>query len=152
FDFDKVFVDYPPLIPNFLIDWFYKTKNHKLTYRFPGILEQKIRILSHHHVLRPPIEENIRSFAKIAQDRKYELFLVSGRFGFLEDRTKHWLYTYNFEHYFKQIHFNFENEQPHLFKERIITHLQIDTFIDDDLDLLFYLADKHPDISFFWVN
>lgn len=152
FDFDKVFVNYPPFVPTSVIDFFYKKKNHNLVYRFPGFIEQKIRIVSHHHFFRPPIRENIDSLSEIARKGKFELFLVSGRFGFLKDKTKHWLKKHDIEKYFKEMHFNFQNEQPHLFKHNIINKLNIKQFIDDDLDLLLHLASKNPHISFFWIN
>lgn len=152
FDFDKVFVNYPPFVPTFVIDFLYKKKNHNLIYRYPGTFEQKIRILSHHHLFRPPITENIRSLEKIARDTEIEIYLVSGRFGFLRDRTKEWLDTHNIKKYFRELYFNVKNEQPHLFKNKIINRLKLEKFVDDDLDLLFYLADKNPHIEFFWLN
>jgi len=152
FDFDKVFVNYPPLIPDFLIDKLYKRKNHKLTYRFPDKLEQKIRILSHHPILRQQIKENVTALSKIAKEGTFEIYLVSGRFGFLKDRTRKFLEKYDLNNYFKGIFFNFENEQPHLFKEKTLKKLGIKKFIDDDIDLLFYLSEKIQDIELYWLN
>ncbi len=151
FDFDKVLVHYPPLIPDQFINWIYKKRSKTLTYRFPGKIEQKIRILSHFPLFRHPITENLDVVKKLSK-KKIPVFLVSGRFGFLEKRTKHWIKKHDLEKYFQEIHFNFQNEQPHLFKDRLMKKLNITHFVDDDLDLLMYLAKNNPKIKFFWVD
>lgn len=151
FDFDKVLVNYPPLIPDPFINWIYKKRSKTLKYRFPGTLEQKIRILSHYPPFRHPMTENIDT-VKSLYKKKVPIFLISGRFGFLEKRTDIWLKKHALRKYFKEIHFNFNNEQPHLFKDRIIKSLRITHFVDDDLDLLLYLAKHNPKVVFYWFN
>ncbi|RJQ27463.1 hypothetical protein C4577_01380 [Candidatus Parcubacteria bacterium] len=152
FDFDKVFADYPPLIPSKVINYLYKKHNHKLSYRIPGRFEQKIRVLSHHTFFRPPIKRNIEALKKITKEKDLEIFLISSRFQFLKERTEKWLNKNNFKKYFKELYFNFENQQPHLFKDDIINKLKIKKYIDDDLHLLMYLAQKHPEIDFYWIE
>lgn len=151
FDFDKVFVDYPPLIPDFVIDRLYKNKDKKLSYRFPGKIEQQIRIASHHPLLRPPIKNNIKSLENIIKDKKYEIYLISSRFSFLKKRTQQWFEENKINSLFKHIYFNFDNEQPHEFKNKMIQSLHINRYVDDDLDTLNYLALKNKDIVFFWI-
>ncbi len=161
FDFDKVFIDYPPLVPYTLVDFLYKgavvfkknkSKNQKIHYRFPGLVEQKIRILSHYYIFRRPISENIKFLKKISERKKNKTYLVSSRFSFLKKRTEEILTKYNLNKYFDGIYFNFENKQPHLFKEQTIKNLKIDTYIDDDLDLSLYLAQKMPNLTIYWVR
>ena len=109
FDFDKVFVNYPPGIPNKLIDYLYKghlalmkgkTKNVTLSYRYPGTIEQKIRMLSHAKILRPAIIENINALKKISQLKNCKTYLVSSRYGFLKSKTEEWLEKEKIEKYF----------------------------------------------------
>lgn len=150
-DFDKVLVNYPPLIPDQFINWIYKKRSKTLKYRFPGKLEQKLRILSHYPLFRHPIVENV-SAVKSFYKKKIPVYLISGRFGFLEKRTENWLNIHKLKKYFKEIYFNFENNQPHLFKDKLMKKLKITHFIDDDLDLLMYLAKNNPKIKFYWVD
>lgn len=152
FDFDKVFVNYPPFIPGSLIEYLYKRRNHNLSYRFPGKLEQKIRILSHIPFFRPPIKENIESLKKIYEKNDSRIYLVSSRFSFLKDRTELWDRVNNIFRYFEEIYFNFADEQPHIFKNRIIKKARIEKFIDDDLDLLLYLSERNTKVKFYWIN
>lgn len=151
FDFDKVLVNYPPLVPDQFINWVYKKRSKTLRYRFPGSLEQKIRILSHYPLFRHPMEENVAAVKKISL-KKIPVFLISGRFGFLDKRTEDWLKKHSLKKYFRDIQFNFQNEQPHIFKDRMIKQLRITHFVDDDLDLLMYLAKNNPTIIFYWFN
>ncbi len=161
FDFDKVFIDYPPFIPYSFIDYLYKgslvfrknrTKNVVLHYRSPGPFEQKIRILSHYPIFRNVIKNNVTSLKKISEMKNCKTYLVSSRFGFLKERTENIMDKYHLKKYFDGIYFNFENQQPHIFKEKTIKKLKIDIYIDDDLDLALYLAKKNPALKIFWLR
>jgi hypothetical protein len=50
------------------------------------------------------------------------------------------------------MYFNYDNKQPHEFKNEIIKKLDLDILVDDDLQLLEYLTDKNPKTKFFWLN
>lgn len=161
FDFDKVFIDYPPFIPYSIIDYLYKgslvlrkngTKNVILHYRFPGSFEQKVRILSHYPIFRRPLKNNISALKKITESKEDKTYLVSSRFGFLKKRTDVILQKYNLNKYFDGIYFNYSNMQPHIFKEKTIRNLKIEIYIDDDIDLALYLAKKIPNLRIFWVR
>jgi hypothetical protein len=152
FDFDKVFIDFPPFIPYSFIDYLYKGSPNTLHYRFPGKLEQKIRIFSHYPPFRHPLRNNINALKNIVNEKKYTTYLVSSRFGFLKKRTEAILNKYKLNQYFDGIFFNYEDRQPHVFKEETIRRLKIDTYIDDDIDLALYLAKKIPSLRIFWVR
>jgi hypothetical protein len=152
FDFDKVFVNYPPLIPDAFINWVYKKKSKTLKYRMPGKFEQKIRIFSHYPLFRHPVEHNIEALRALHNKKTHSLYLISGRLGFLDKRTDQWMRKFPIKKYFKDIYFNFSNKQSHLFKDEIIKSLNITHFVDDDLDLLLYLAKNNPKVSFYWIN
>lgn len=150
-DFDKVFVSLPPLVPPSIIDMFYKKKTATLTYRMPGAIEKKIRALSHSTLFRHPLKENIESLIEISK-KNPEIYLISSRFSFLKEQTDLWLRDQKIEKYFKKMYFNFEDKQPHIFKDEIIKKLGIDIFIDDDLDLLMYLNEKNSKIKLYFLT
>lgn len=153
FDLDRVFVKYPPFIPTFIIDKSYKRKiKDKLLYRIPAKPEQLLRLMLHHPVFRQPIKENIAFTKKLALKNSNKHYLISGRFGFLKNKTHELIKKYGFDKIFNGLYFNFDNNQPHLFKDEIIKKLNIDLYVDDDLQLLEYLAEKNPKIKFFWLN
>lgn len=152
FDFDKVFIDYPPLVPSSLVDRLYKKKaNGHLLYRIPSKPEQEFRKLTHLPYLRPVIKENLQFLQSIPKD-KHSLFLVSSRFGFLEMTTERIVKKHGFDKLFTKLFFNFENQQPHLFKTAVIKKLDLDVYVDDDLAMLRYVAKHNKKTKFFWLN
>lgn len=152
FDFDKVFVDYPPFVSDRIIDFLYKVKNHDVYYRFPSFPEQKIRIFSHNLIFRPPIEENIKALSELSRKKDLRIYLVSGRFGFLREKTQKWLEKYNLRKFFIGVYFNFNNDQPHLFKEKTIKKIGIQKYVDDDLDILTFLSKQKFKTELYWLN
>lgn len=153
FDLDNVFVDYPPFIPDWVIDKLYKKKaNGTLLYRIPGKLEQQIRILSHDPIFRPIIQKNLSFLKGLSKKNGNKLFLISSRFSFLRPRTDYLISKYNFKSLFSKMYFNYEDQQPHFFKSGVLSKEKIDRFVDDDLPLVRYLAKKYPQITFFWLN
>lgn len=140
FDLDRIFIDYPPLVPDFVIDWFYKNHTRQLSYRIPTHpLEIFIRKLSHISFLRPPIPANIVFLKSLHVSGKYSLHLISSRYSFLVPQTEKLLKKYGIFDCFDSINLNTQNEQAHIFKLRILKQLQADIFVDDDLQLLDYL-------------
>ena len=153
FDLDKVFVNYPPIIPNFIIDKLYKEKdNGELKYKIPGTIEQKIRNFSHMPILGPLIKENVNFLKKISKNPNYELYLITSRFSFLKKRTNEIAQKIGFDKIFKKTYTNINNQQPHIFKERIIKKEKIEIYFDDDLSTLKFIAKKNPNIILFWLT
>lgn len=153
FDLDKIFIDYPPFVPAEIINRLYKQEsNGVLLYRMPSKAERIVRILSHHPFLRPPIIKNIQFIQSLAKSKKHRYYLISSRFGFLKDRTEFIVKKYNFNKIFNAMFFNFNDQQPHIFKNEIVKKMKIDLYVDDDLPLLEYLAEENSKTKFFWLN
>jgi hypothetical protein len=152
FDFDKVFIDYPPVIPDYFFDRFYKKRaNGVLLYRIPSAPEQVFRKLTHLPFMRPVIRENV-AFLKTISKQEHTLYLISSRFGFLEQITARLVRRHGFDAIFDGLYFNFQNKQPHLFKSEVIKNLRLDIYVDDDLPLLRYVARHNKRTRFYWLN
>lgn len=153
FDLDKIFIDYPFFIPDFIIDKLYKKKsNGTLSYRIPKRPEQLLRHLIHQPIFRQPIKENLEFMRNLASKNTHNYYLISGRFGFLKKKTNELVKKHGFNNIFKDLYFNFENNQTHLFKNQLIQKLKIDCYVDDDLALLNFLTKNNPKTKFFWLN
>jgi len=153
FDLDRIFINTPPLIPPEIVDFFYKEKvDHELKYRIPSRPEQILRIISHYSFFRQPIVENLNFIKNLVLTNKNKYYLISSRFGFLKKRTDNLIKEYRFDKIFNAMYFNYDNKQPHEFKNEIIKKLNLDVLVDDDLQLLEYLTDKNPKAKFFWLN
>lgn len=152
-DLDGIIIDLPPFAPKKLIDWLYEDrKSTSLRYRIPTPFEQKIRQLSHLPFIRPPIQGNLRALLSAHQSGKFEFYLITGRFGFLNNLTHSWLKYNGLEHIFTKTYINMECEQPHLFKERILRKSAIDSYLEDDFKCLMYLAPRFKNIHFYFFD
>lgn len=153
FDLDKVLIDYPPFIPAGVIDKIYKKEsNGKLSYRIPQKHEQIIRLITHYHLLRPPISKNLAFIKTLKASSNHKHFLISSRFSFLKRTTEKLIKINKLDELFDELYFNFGNQQPHIFKNRIIQKLKIHRYVDDDLKLLEYVSDNNSKTLFFWLN
>jgi hypothetical protein len=57
-----------------------------------------------------------------------------------------------FDKIFDGMYFNYQNKQPHEFKNEVLHKLHIDLYVDDDLSLLKHVAKKNKMTQFFWLN
>lgn len=154
FDLDGIIVDKPFFVPKPIIEWLYRAHNgnHK-KYRVPAWKpEILIRKLSHHWAFRLPLRKNLSLVKKIAQQKHIEAYIISGRYNFLKNRTKQWFKIHKLNGYFKKKYINMDNEQPHLFKEKMIKKLNLDYFFDDDPLTYEYLKDKIKKTKFYLVK
>lgn len=152
FDLDNIFIDTPPIIPKSIIERLYKKKTKDtLLYRIPSRTEQYIRLFSHLPFLRPAIEQNIE-ILKSMQKNNSNYYLISSRYGFLKKATDGLIKKHNLDQFFDDLHFNYKNEQPHLFKQKLISDLKLDKYIDDDLHLLKFIANNNNKTKLYWFN
>jgi len=153
FDLDKIFINTPPFVPNAIINKFYKKRdNGILLYRIPAHPEQLLRKATHVPLLRQPVLENLEFIKKLAKDKKHQLYLISSRFKFLEPETQQLVKRYALNTIFDKLYFNYENKQPHEFKNEVLKKLNLDIFVDDDLSLVRYVAKDNPKTKFFWFD
>lgn len=152
FDLDRIFISTPPGVPDVIIERLYRKKtNGTLAYRMPSEKEQMVRIFSHKPLFRPAIKKNI-AFLKMIANKEDELFIISSRFGFLKPATELIIKQHHLHKFFSELHFNYENRQPHIFKHEVIKNLQLDKYVDDDLYLLKYIASRNNKTKLFWFN
>ena len=103
---------------------------------FPTRPEQIFRKATHISHLRPPIKDNLEYLRKLANDKNNQLYLISSRFKFLEPETTQLVKKYQLDNIFDKLYFNYDNKQPHEFKNEILQKLNLDIFVDDDLSLV----------------
>ena len=153
FDLDKVFIDYPPFIPDKIINRLYRKKSDGiLSYRMPKKPEQILRIISHYHLFRAPIKKNLSFVENLKKGANHHHFLISSRFSFLKKTTEALIKKHKLNELFDELYFNFNDKQPHLFKNGIIQKLKLQRYVDDDLSLLEYISVHNPKTVFFWLN
>jgi len=101
-------------------------------------------------------------FEQIADLKKQKLiepYLITGRFGHLQEDYLKWKEKMRANQLFKKSFMNDLNEQPHLFKERLIKELGLDVFIEDNWDIVQYLdqqfnqsKNKKESVKIIWLT
>ncbi|MEA2056882.1 MAG: hypothetical protein U9O78_04255 [Patescibacteria group bacterium] len=76
-----------------------------------------------------------------------EPYLVTGRYAHLKNDFEHWKKKMGAEDIFKKTMMNDKNQQPHLYKEKIIKQFDLDIFIEDNWDIVNYLAHSAPTLN-----
>jgi hypothetical protein len=76
---------------------------------------------------------------ELKNQKLIEPYLITGRFGHLKKDYLKWKQKMGAEDLFVNCYMNGRNEQPHLFKERMIKELKLDVFIEDNWDIVQYL-------------
>lgn len=73
-----------------------------------------------------------------------EGYIITGRYAFLNDELYDWLKHNKIDGLFKRVYVNMADEQPHVFKERMVRELNLDYFVEDNWDIVKYLAISLP--------
>jgi len=148
-DLDGVIVNKPFFVPKKLIEWLFRAhSNHDKKYRIPtSKIEIAIRKISHHWLIRPPINKNIKIIKKLAKAKNIDAYLVSGRYNFLQEKTNKWLKINGLAKLFPTPFINLKNQQPHLFKEAAANKLELDYFFDDDPIIIDYFGNVNPKLK-----
>lgn len=95
--------------------------------------------------------KGVDRLVRLSKNNEVELHLVTARFNFLSRDLYAWIDRYGITEVFKTININIANEQPHLFKERMIKKYKFDYFIEDNLDIVNYL-DKRKLVKLYWIQ
>lgn len=78
----------------------------------------------------------------LIKDKKIKAYIITARYSFLKHDLDKWLKKMKVNKYFSGIYYNQKDEQPHLFKERMIEKLNLDVFVEDNWDIVNYLSQK----------
>lgn len=85
--------------------------------------------------LRTP-NKDLRILQKIKGEGTASLYLITGRFNFLEKQTLLWLEKHNLNNLFDKIFINTKDLNPTAFKSKILGDEAIDFHLDDDLEVI----------------
>jgi FMN phosphatase YigB (HAD superfamily) len=94
-------------------------------------------------------------YKRITQLKKQNLiepYLITGRFAHLNQDFERWKKRMKADDLFVGTYLNLQDEQPHVFKERMIKELDLDIFIEDNWDIVKYLAEQLANKKIFWIS
>ena len=113
-------------------------------------LEEKLWFYLHKSSWR--LADGFQVLQRLVAEGKIEAYIVSARFACLAGDSENWVKKINSLDTFKQIYFNNNNEQPHLFKSKMIKQLKLDYFVEDNLDVASYLTTDQKKVEIWWLS
>lgn len=151
FDFDGVIAYNPFRIIRFPVSYFKRNVlgMKKLSFIYPKYRwQQMIWTILHESSVFPA--KGVEMMKDLIREEKIEAHLITARYSFLDGHLYKWLDRHKLKKFFKTINLNKNNEQPHLFKEKLIKHHNLDIFIEDNLDIVKHLHGKGK-TNIYWI-
>lgn len=150
-DFDGVVAYNPFRVIRAPVTWFKRKFRHQRTVNFfvPHTRLQKLLWLIMHESSVFPAK-GVRLLRELAGDPRYEFYLITARYSFLRDNLEIWLKRNQLTNVFKSIHSNMADEQPHIYKQRMVNELRLDVFVEDNLDIVQHLT-RHTKVPVGWI-
>ncbi|OGK74463.1 hypothetical protein A2459_00125 [Candidatus Roizmanbacteria bacterium RIFOXYC2_FULL_41_10] len=108
----------------------------------------KIAYLLHKSSYRP--NTGFHEFLKLTNNPKYEIYIITARMSFMKEDIHELLKPYDVKG-IKQIIQNKSDQQPHLYKEKLIKKLKLNYFFDDNWDIVKYLSER-TSAKIIWVD
>lgn len=158
FDFDGVIAYNPFRVARSLISFVKKDilGIKKIGFWYPKHRWQQIFwIILHESSVYPA--KGIDLLKTMVKEGKIEAHLVTARYSFLDDHLNNWLKKYKLTNLFKTITINKNDEQPHIFKAKMIEKQNLDFFVEDNLDIVRYLnkqpqtTNHKPPTRIYWI-
>lgn len=111
-------------------------------------LEKFIWTILHESSVFPAV--GIDLLKRLTEEKKIEAHLVTARYSFLQQNLHKWLKKHDIEDIFSSITINKNDEQPHIYKERVIKEEKFDYFIEDNLDIVKHVAPR-SETKVLWI-
>jgi hypothetical protein len=127
-------------------------KKKKVSFYVPKTkLEEFIWYLAHKSsfITAPGLDE----LKDALSENKFKAYIVTARFHSLRHDFLGWMKRINADQYFAGYFHNQEDEQPHIFKKKMIEKLNLDVFVDDNWDIVQYLKKEFAgtDKQIYWI-
>jgi hypothetical protein len=151
FDLDGVLLYNParifrPLI--FFIKKYFLRRDTTKFYYPRNRLEKTIWYLLHKSSLWPA--PGIDRLYQMAKKKKIKVYIISARYESLKSDFDSWIKKIDPDHLFAGYFYNDQNDQPHLYKKKMIKKLGLDIFVEDNWDIVKYLKTGMK-TKIFWI-
>jgi hypothetical protein len=140
FDLDGVLLYNPARIFRPIIYFIkkYILKRQTNQFYYPkNKLEQFIWFFLHKSSLFPA--KGIDEIKQLIKEKKIKVYVISARYESLKEDFLFWKKKIDPENLFSSWYYNEKNDQPHLYKEKMIKKLNLDIFVEDNWDIVKYL-------------
>ena len=133
FDLDGVLLYNPARIVRPIIATIKKVvvKNRQIKFYYPKTSAEKY-IWTIFHKSSLFIAPGFDEIISMVKNKRISAYIVTSRYSFLKNDLNHWLQKLEIDNLFDGIHCNENDEQPHIFKEKILKKLNLDIFVEDN--------------------
>lgn len=155
FDMDGVILDNPARIFRRFIatgkQWHLLPRRELEFYQPKNWLEKRLWLYLHKSSWRlAPGYQRLRKLQE--KFPVLEAYVISARFDCLQPDSQRWLQRFAKDQTFQELYLNSKDEQPHLFKARLIKQLKLNYYVEDNLDLARYLSQHCPQTEIWWLS
>ncbi len=120
-------------------------------FYFPNSpLEKSVWKLLHKTSFR--VADGVTDIKTLAQQGVIEPYIITARYSFLKDDFYYWIKRLNNQPYFRYYHYNKDDIQPNAFKEKMISELKLDVFVEDNWGVIQRLNNSVPKTKIFWIS
>ncbi len=98
------------------------------------------------------IAPGFNEIMKLRDEGLIEPYLITARFAHLEKDFNRWMKKMNADTVFVEHIMNHQDEQPHLFKEKMIKKLKLDYFVEDNWDIVGHLDKVCSETKIYWIT
>jgi len=158
FDLDGVLLYNParifrPII-YFIKKYILKRKTNQFYYP-KNKLEKLIWLFLHKSSLFPA--PGVKEIKQLIKEKKIKAYVISARYESLKEDFLFWKKKIDPENLFSSWYYNEKNDQPHLYKEKMIKKLNLDIFVEDNWDIVKYLKSQNSKLKtekktkIFWI-
>jgi hypothetical protein len=88
---------------------------------------------------------------ELSEQGLIEPYLITARFRCLKNDFNRCLRTINAESYFAGCYQNLDDEQPHLFKEKMVKQLGIEYYVEDNWNIVSHLS-QNTEAKVLWIT
>jgi len=158
FDLDGVLLYNPARICRpiiyFIKKYILKRKTNQFYYP-KNKLEQFIWLFLHKSSLFPA--PGVKEIKQLIKEKKIKAYVISARYESLKEDFLFWKKKIDPENLFSSWYYNEKNDQPHLYKEKMIKKLNLDIFVEDNWDIVKYLKTQNSKLKsgkktkIFWI-
>ena len=155
FDLDGVLLYNPARIIRPIISFIKKlfAKKKELNFYLPATYWEK-QLWRFFHKSSIFIAPGLDDIKKLIRTKKIKAYIITARYSYLKNDLDKWLKKMKINQSFSGVYYNQKDEQPHLFKERMIKKLNIDIFVEDNWDIVNHLNNQQLVINYckiFWI-
>ena len=156
FDLDGVLLYNPARIARpvivFIKKIFFKKEVNK--FHYPKTNLQKLVWLTFHKIVFGPAT-GYEELKKLIKAKRIKAYIITGRNESLKNDFNRWMKKLEANKYFSGCYFNDKNEQPYLFKEKMIKKLNLDIYVEDNWDIVRNINSKfeirNSNLKIFWI-